>query len=298
MTMSFDLTDIRLFLSVVEQGSLTRGAHAMHLALASASERVSRMEDALGTPLLERSRRGVRPTPAGDALVRHARTIVAQVEQMRGDLRYYATGLKGRIRLWSNTAALADFLPRRLCGFLKDHADLAIDVLERPSADIALALAQGRADLGVVADITDLTALQASLLAQDRLVVVASKRHRFHDRSSLGFIDIVDEPFVGLSDGALEIHLGEHAARLGRQMDYRIKLRGVEDIGMLVEAGIGIAVISEASIAHLRAPELTIAPLAEPWAVRSLYICARDFSALSPHARLLAKRLLENASSG
>ena len=105
--MRFDLTDLRLFLSVVENGSLTRGARAMHLALASASERIAGMEEALGAPLLERNRRGVLPTAAGEALVRHARSILEQVEQMRGELRTYATGLKGRIRLLSNSAALA-----------------------------------------------------------------------------------------------------------------------------------------------------------------------------------------------
>jgi DNA-binding transcriptional LysR family regulator len=61
--MRFDLTDLRLFLYVVERGSLTHGAQAMNLALASASERISGMEAALGARLLERTRRGVQPTP-------------------------------------------------------------------------------------------------------------------------------------------------------------------------------------------------------------------------------------------
>jgi molybdate transport repressor ModE-like protein len=104
--MRFDLTDMRLFLTVVECGSLTQGARTMHLALASVSERIAGMESALGAPLLERNRRGVRATAAGEALVRHARSILGQVEQMRGELRTYATGLKGRVRLLSNTAAM------------------------------------------------------------------------------------------------------------------------------------------------------------------------------------------------
>jgi molybdate transport repressor ModE-like protein len=62
--MRFDLTDMRLFLTVVECGSLTQGARMMHLALASVSERIAGMEAALGAPLLERNRRGVRATAA------------------------------------------------------------------------------------------------------------------------------------------------------------------------------------------------------------------------------------------
>ena len=67
----FDLTDMRLFLTVVEQGSLTKGAESMNLALASVSERMSGMESSLGAQLLERNRRGVTTTAAGDALIRH-----------------------------------------------------------------------------------------------------------------------------------------------------------------------------------------------------------------------------------
>src|ERR1700743_3664144 len=98
----FDFPDMRSSVTVVEQESLTKGAKTMNLALASASERISGMESSLGAQLLERNRRGVTTTPAGDALVRHARLILDQVEQMRGELRSYGTGLKGRIRLLSN----------------------------------------------------------------------------------------------------------------------------------------------------------------------------------------------------
>ena len=86
---------------------------------------------------------------------------------MRRELPHYAAGLKGRIRLLSNTAALAGFLPPRLCRFLAAYPDLSVDLEERPSSEIALALAEGRADLGVVADIADLMALQARVVARD-----------------------------------------------------------------------------------------------------------------------------------
>jgi len=289
----FDLTDMRLFLTVVEQGSLTKGSEIMNLALASVSERISGMEFSLGAQLLERNRRGVATTAAGDALVRHARLILDQVEQMRGELRTYGAGLKGRVRLLSNTAGLASFLPYKLGRFLEDYPDLSIDLSERPSTEIAVAIAEGRADLGVVADTADLAALQIRFIAQDQLVVVANKAHQISDRRSITFSDVVGEPFVGLSDAALEAHLGERATRLGRQIYYRIQLRRVENIAMMVEAGVGIAILSEASAKDLRHPGLVIAPLQDPWALRKLYLCARDFSALTPHAGLLTQRLTE-----
>src|ERR1700743_1866089 len=105
---------MRLFLTEVERCSLSKGAERMNLALASVRERISGIESSLGAQLLERNKRGVTTAPAGDALVRHARLILVQVEQMRGELRSYGAGLKGRIRLLSNTAGLAAFLPPRV----------------------------------------------------------------------------------------------------------------------------------------------------------------------------------------
>lgn len=288
--MRFDLTDLRLFLTVVECGSLTQGARAMHLALASVSERIANMEAALGASLLERNRRGVRPTAAGDALIRHARSILGQVEMMRGELRTYATGLKGRIRLLSNTAGMAGFLPSQLCRFLADHRDLSVDLDEQPSADIVQALVDRRADLGVVADITDLGALQTHEIATDQLVVIASRWHRFARRANVAFADILGEPIVGVADAALETHLAERASRLGEQLDYRIRLRNLEQVAMHVEAGIGISILSDGLVQTLRR-DLAVIALSDTWATRRLYLCARDFSALTPHAGLLAQQL-------
>jgi len=288
----FDLTDMRLFLSVVECGSLTGGARAMHLALASVSERIAGMEAALGAPLLERKHRGVRATAAGEALVRHARAILGQVEQMRGELRSYATGLKGRIRLLSNTAANATFLPQQLCRFLAAHRDLSIDLEERPSAEIVQLLADRRADLGIVADTTDLGTLQTHLIASDQLVVVLSPSHRLAGQASVAFAELLGEPIVGMADTALETYLAERAARLGRQLDYRIRLRNTENVGMHVEAGVGMAILSDAVARTLRR-DLAILPLSEAWGTRRLYLCARDFATLPPQAELLAQQLLQ-----
>lgn len=291
--MRFDLTDMRLFLTVVEKGSLTKGAESMHLSLATVSERISGMESSLGALLLERTRRGTTTTAAGDALIRHARLILEQVEQMRGELRTYGIGLKGRIRLLSNTAGLASFLPPRLGRFLVAHPDLSIDLYERPSSEIARAILEGRADLGVATHSTNLAALQTRVITQDQLVVAVSKTHRVSGQQSVAFEEVVDEPFVGLSDAALEAYLGERATRLGRQIHYRIQLRRIEHVAMLVESGVGIAILSEASVKDLEGFALTMVRLQDYWALRQIHLCARDFSTLTPHAGLLAQHLME-----
>lgn len=77
--MRYDLLDLRLFLHVVAARSITLGAERSHLALPSASARIKALEDSLGTPLLIRHARGVRPTPAGLTLERHARAILQRL---------------------------------------------------------------------------------------------------------------------------------------------------------------------------------------------------------------------------
>ena len=289
--MRFDLTDLRLFLTVLEQGSLTHGARAMNLALASASERISGMEDLLGARLLERGSRGVTPTSAGEALGRHARLILFQVEEMRGELRSYGRGLKGRVRLLSNTAALVGFLPPRLCRFLVDHPDLSVDIEQRPSIEIARAVAEGHADLGVAADVADLQALQTRPLAEDRLFALVCAQHRLADEAAVAFADLAGEPFVGVTDAALETHLAERASRLGLQLAYRTRLGRMRDVATLVAAGVGIAITSEPSAADLDREGLSIIPLNDAWASRRLYLCARDFQTVTPPAAALIRYL-------
>lgn len=296
--MRFDFTDLRLFIAVAESGSISRGAALSHLALASASARIGGMETTLGTKLLDRGRRGVTPTPAGRALLDHARTVIAQVERMRGDLRAFATGLKGEIRLLSNTAALVDLLPAALRDYLAANPDVDIDIEEMTSADIVLALAEGRAELGVVADSADPGRLETRPLSSDRLVLLVPSHHPLAPRGTIPFADLLGEASVGLSGGALHDHLAGHAARLGRRINYRVRLRSFDAVARLVEAGIGIGVMPLAAAEHYRTEGLTIVALSDPWAERRLMVCARRFDRLSAHARLFVDAIERQAAGG
>src|SRR6185312_10896515 len=87
--MRFDLPDLNLFRHVVEAGSITHGAERAHLAVAAASTRIRRLEEAFGAALLTRGRQGVTPTPAGRTLLAHARTMLAQAARLREDIAAY-----------------------------------------------------------------------------------------------------------------------------------------------------------------------------------------------------------------
>lgn len=291
--MRFDLADLRLFLHVAEAGSLTHGAERAGLALASASERVRAMEATLGVPLLRRDRRGVHPTAAGLALLDHARLMLAQFERMKGDLGAHARGLKGRIRVLSNTAAITEHLPGRLAGFLAAHPALDIELEERESADIVEAIAGGQADIGIVADPPDAARLETHPFREDRLVLVVPARHALASRRQVWFAEALDHDLVGLSHGsALQAHLARHAARLGKRMRLRVRLNGFDAICRMVEDGAGLAVVPEtAALRCRRSMAIRAVRLRDDWSVRQLSICVRRASALPAHARRLVEHL-------
>src|SRR5579871_2304947 len=175
--MRFDLTDLKLFVHVVEAGSITHGADRMHLAVAAASTRIRNMELTLGTALLQRERQGVQPTAAGRSLLHHARVMLQHAERMRGDLAEYADGLKGQIRLLSNTNALTEFLPEPLSAFLAAHPQVSIDLEERPSDEIAGAVADGTADIGILAATDAPPGVEMIPFRVDRFVLVVAPSH-------------------------------------------------------------------------------------------------------------------------
>ncbi|MGN8119404.1 LysR family transcriptional regulator [Labrys sp. 22185] len=289
--MRFDLTDLRLFDAVVRAGSISGGAERMHMALASASARVSGMEAALGIALFNRSRRGVEPTAAGLALLHHARAITAQVEQMRGELLSFSSGLKGEIRMLSNTAGLVELVPAALRVFLASHPGVDIDIEERTSAEIVEAIGAGMAEFGVIAATADLAELETRTLGVDRLVAVTARSSALAARPEIGFSELIGEPFVGLAGGALTDHLARQAARLGRRIAYRVRLRSFDAVARLVEAGIGVGVLPQAAVERYGSPHLVALRLSDGWADRHLVVCAKSLAGLSMHSRLLIDEL-------
>jgi molybdate transport repressor ModE-like protein len=296
--MHFDLTDLRLFAAVVEEGSISAGASRAGMSLPSASARMKGMEDALGTALLERHRRGTRPTPAGSALFHHSQLVLAQMERLRGDMREHARGgVRGHIRLMSNTTALEEYLPDVLAGWLATNRGIDLALEERLSHEIAPAVAQGHADIGVLADLAGAEGLETFPFRLDRLVVIVPRGHALAGRRNTAFRDVLDEEFVGLVAGsALAEHLAWQSARLGRSLKPRIRLRGLDAVCRMVECGVGIAVVPETAAKRCRRT-MTFGTLRlkDTWAARQLIVCVRRMDALPVHARRLAEHLAGTA---
>ena len=291
--MRLDLTDLRLCLEVAEAGSITAGAARANLALASASARLHGMEEALGVALFTRGRRGVQPTPAGQALLRYARTVLQQVERMQAELGEYAHGLKGRVRLLCNTSALAEFLPEALSSFMEAHPRIDVDLEERSSVEIVRALQRGAGDVGIVADSVDLGSLEAFPFRSDRLVLVVSPAHPLAARRAVSFSEALDHDFIGLIKGvALHEHLTAQAARLSKRIRARVRLRSFEAVCGMVERNLGVAVVPEsAALRCQKSMAIRRLRLKDAWTERQLTLCVRSFDELAPYARQLVEHL-------
>jgi DNA-binding transcriptional LysR family regulator len=295
--MRFDLTDLSLFRHIVEAGTITHGAERAHLALAAASTRIRNMEDALGAPLLIRSRHGVQATPAGRTLLQHARTMLAQAERLQEDLGAYAGGAAGQVRLLSNTNALTEFLPETLSSFLAAHPHVSVDLEERLSDEIVGLIAEGVGDIGIVAATVDASRLTTYPFRTDRFVLVVARDHPFAERASVAFAEVLDQDFVGLDRAsAVQRFLADKASRVGRPLRLRVQLRSFDAVCRLVECNVGVGIVPATTGRRaVKAMAIKAIDLSDAWALRELIICIRDFEALAPYAQQLVRHMRASA---
>ncbi|GJD95420.1 HTH-type transcriptional regulator CysL [Methylobacterium iners] len=285
--MRFDLVDLGLFRHVVEAGSITHGAARANLALAAASVRIRAMEETLGAALLTRGRQGVTPTPAGRTLLAHARALMDGIDRMQGELAAYSGGTVGQIRVLSNTNALTEFLPEVLSAYLARHTGVSVDIEERTSDEIVGLVAEGTADLGIVAGTVDTGTLETYPFRQDRFVVVVAPTHPLSRREAVTFAEVLAHDLVGLDRAsALTRFLADKAARSGTPMRLRVQLRSFDAICRLVECGVGLGIVPETTARRaVRVMDIALVPLTDPWAARDLTLCLRALESLPAFAK-------------
>lgn len=272
--MQFDLLDLRLFIFIAEASNLRRGAERACISAAAASTRIKQLEDSLGAKLLYRKPQGVELTPAGEALLQHARRVLQQVEHLKCDLRDFASGVKGHVRLLANTTSITGALPGALASFLARYPDVSIDLQERLSQQIVLAIKESHADIGIIAGNVDTDGLEVHDFAVDDLVVVVPAGHRLAGQAGMRFVDTLDLPHISLPEGsAIAGFLPPLARAMGRSLSFRIQVSSFESICLLVEAGVGIGIISRSSaLRHAMTMQIALVPLTDEWARRELKI--------------------------
>ena len=275
--MQYDLIDLRLFVHVVTEGSITAGARRLHLSLPSASARMRALEQHAGVPLLVRGRRGVAPTPAGTALARHARGVLAEVARLDGAVAGYLRTPAAPVTLLAGSSAQHRLVPRALTSFLREHPDRDVTVVESRSPRTVRMLVDGRADLGIVVDDeAGGSGLETEPLGDDSLVVIGQPDGILAGRTALLYAEVAEHPLVGLEGGSplqrwLDEHLGPHAPRAR----YRTRVGHLSTVVAMAAAGVGLAVVPRRVVepGTGAAVPVQLCELQDPWASRQLALC-------------------------
>ncbi len=292
-----DLVSLVLFVRVAESRSITKAASASHIALAAASRRIAQLEDQFGVQLLFRTARGVELTPAGNALLFHARQMLGQVDAMRAEISDYTRGVKGMVRVMANASALAQYLPDDLASFAAAHPEIKLSLEEERSGAIVEGVHAGTTDVGIVMEGPATEGLQLLAYRADQLGAVVPKRHPVRARK-LAFTQLLDYDFVGLESNTVISQILLDQARLaGKPLRLRVQVKSFDVVARLVQAGLGIGVLPEAAAEAFAGPmALRVVSLTDRWATRKMFVCVRQYASLPAPARALVDHLVSGAT--
>jgi DNA-binding transcriptional LysR family regulator len=290
-----DLTTLRLFLTVCETRNIARAAEVHNIVASAISKRLLQLEESVGNVLLERRRRGVVPTAAGEILLEHARAILAGADRVARDMAAYGKGIKGQVRVLATVSSIAEFLPDDIANFLQvpEHRDIRIDIEEALSRDLVRGLREGVAPVGVCWDAADLEGLQTRGYRHDHLAIVAHPSHPIARRSRCSFEQTLEFDHVGLpASTAVHTMLARAAAIIGRPVSYRAVVSTFDASLRCVRANLGIAVVPREVAEPVAASfGVKVVQLSDAWARRRFALCFRDEEKLSPAAKLLLAHL-------
>jgi DNA-binding transcriptional LysR family regulator len=298
--MRFDLTTLNLVLAIADTRSITRGAEREHLALAAASKRLSDLETRFGVPLFERHARGVEPTEAGRALVRHIRSLHASLHALESEVVEFSRGIKGHLRIAANASAISECLPPDLAAFSQAHPQIRISLEDLSSSEVQAAVAEGRADVGIYVPPRLDNRLTSWTYRHGALAAMVPAGHVLAAGDPVRFEALLDHDIIGLHAGAAAHELMRAEAEgHGRTLKSRLQVRGFDAIAQLVEAGLGVAVLP-AAVAQRLAQVFRVRVLAldEPWAERDYFLAVRTQEVLTTVVQRFVQALCGQSAAG
>src|SRR5271154_1014836 len=187
---------LECLVTIVEQGSLTKAAAVLHMSQPALSHQVTAIERTLGTPVIERMPRGVRPTAAGLAVAAEARSALAAADRAVMAGRRVAAGVGGRIRIACAETMTAWALVSVLRSWRRRFPDVELDLKEYASADRMLEVLLGGGTDVTVGPKPTRTDEHVEVLGREEVVVVASPEHRFAALDAVPLAELSAEPLV------------------------------------------------------------------------------------------------------
>ena len=236
---------LECLVTIVEQGSLTKAAAVLHISQPALSHQVTAIERTLGTPVIERMPRGVRPTAAGLAVAAEARSALAAADRAVVAGRRVAAGVGGRIRIACAETMTVWALVSVLRSWRRRFPDVELDLKEYTSADRMLeVLLRGGTDITVGPRPTR-TDEHVEVLGREEIVVVASPEHRFSHMGAVPPAELSAEPLVHYNpDNGFAAWVDQFAAQRGVVLPQPVLRTGSpRTAAQLAAAGLGVAIV-------------------------------------------------------
>ncbi|HNR91174.1 MAG TPA: LysR family transcriptional regulator [Dokdonella sp.] len=279
--MEYKLEDIETFLAVVEAGSVSAGALRLNLAKSVVSERVARLERALGAKLLHRSAQGVTPTDRGVDYYQRSRAVLEQLDAAAEAINEDEGALVGLLRIAAPMSFGARWLGPALFPLLREHPQLAVAL---DLDDRRVDLLAGGYDLGIRSGRLTDSSMVAKRLARSRVIVCASPEYVARHGTPATLEELAQHATIGYSlvpaDRSWQfepVRKGEAPRTVATQC--RIVINNGDAMREAAIAGLGLVVLPSFVVADaLRAGALVnAAPALRP--------VGSDVWAIYPHSR-------------
>lgn len=296
--MNVTLKQLGYFVALAEERHFGRAAGRAHVTQPALSTQIRELEDRLGAPLVDRSDRAVRLTPAGDEVLASARAILGEVERMAAAARW-RTGLSGRLKLGLIPTVAPYLLPQALA-LLRGRAEgLDLRLREAKTEQLLDALADGALDAAVIALPAGRPGLVELELFSDRFVLATGAGHVAEMRAAgtvprPGDLDptrllLLDEGHC-LADQALEVCA---TSRVATKVD--LSASSLPTLCGLVAAGYGQTLLPEIAVGTevVAAPRMGVIRFPAPEPMRRLGLVRRDLGGPDGWFRELGEILAE-----
>jgi DNA-binding transcriptional LysR family regulator len=292
-----DFAEIEAFLQVAERGSVTVAARDLGLTQPGLSRQIQRLERALGTPLLVRSRDGVALTLAGERFRAYAEEVLARHREFLNELQGAESMLEGELRIAASTTPSEFLVARLIADFTAAHPNVRAIVFTADSQSVVEEVFQGRRDLGFVGARIARKGLRFDPVAEDEVLLAVPIHHPFAREPEVPVEALANQRFVEREDGSGTIFSVRDAlAQRGLTLpSYRVAmtLTTTQAVVSAVRAGYGLGFVSSLALGELSPRGPVPVRLAGVSTRRAIYL-VRDERRLPPPAgRRFAQFVLE-----
>lgn len=248
--MRVELTALRQFIAIARAGHITRAAESLGVGQPALSAMLKKLEAELGTPLFDRTGRGVELTEPGRLFLDHAERAIEAADRAQDAVRELLGLETGLVRIGGGATAASALLPGACSTFLAEHPGVRVSLREAGSAEVARGVLGRRLDLGIVTlpiDVVGAGDLMVVETIDDELRLVTPQEHRLAGRDAFDWADLVGERVVAFEPGsAVRTRIDEAAHP--HELNVVMELRSIEGIRRMVAAGVGVGFISSLAL--------------------------------------------------